>query len=192
MLHPLFPLGHFPIISYCKSVAFSLEINVTEEKFWLTNEWGLKERFRSLEFLSSHWDFLTIWQLIFIMKAFLLIFDQVLLVIMSDVAETLLYVLYNIQFSCEDTNITLFKPRGKRGLKSPILVLAFKLRFSICLIIWFFLLIDIFINKQWNKLWKQWIWLRPPRGVNRAYLHQAYKPCFTRAVPPQTYGNTIT
>ena len=31
--------------------------------------------------------------------------------------------------------------------------------------------------------------LRPPRGVHQAHLHQAYKPCFVRAVPPQTYGN---
>ncbi len=29
--------------------------------------------------------------------------------------------------------------------------------------------------------------LRPPRGVHRAQLHQAFKPCFIRAVPPQTY-----
>ena len=31
------------------------------------------------------------------------------------------------------------------------------------------------------------VWLRPPQGVHRAHLHQAYKPCFIRAVPPQTY-----
>ncbi len=31
--------------------------------------------------------------------------------------------------------------------------------------------------------------LRPPRGLHRAHLHQAYKPCFIRAVPPQTYSN---
>ena len=30
-------------------------------------------------------------------------------------------------------------------------------------------------------------WLRPPQGVHRAHLHQAYKPCFITAVPPQTY-----
>ncbi len=30
--------------------------------------------------------------------------------------------------------------------------------------------------------------LRPPRGVHRAHLYQAYKPCFIRAGPPPTYG----
>ena len=29
--------------------------------------------------------------------------------------------------------------------------------------------------------------LRPPSGVHRAPLHQAYKPCFIRRVPPQNY-----
>ncbi len=33
--------------------------------------------------------------------------------------------------------------------------------------------------------------LRPPRRVHRAHLHQAYKPCFIRAVPPHKFVMTL-
>ncbi len=30
------------------------------------------------------------------------------------------------------------------------------------------------------------------KGVHRAHLYQAYKSCFIREVPPQTYGNDFS
>ncbi len=33
-----------------------------------------------------------------------------------------------------------------------------------------------------------WVWLRPPRGVFEAHLHQAYKTCVIGAIQSQTYS----
>ena len=50
------------------------------------------------------------------------------------------------------------------------------------------------INIVWihYHLWIRLPLLRPPRGVHQAHLQQAYKPCYVRAVPPQTYENVMT
>ncbi len=38
-------------------------------------------------------------------------------------------------------------------------------------------------------MYRLFAYLRPPRGVCEAHLHQAYKPCVIGAIPSQTYEN---
>ena len=47
------------------------------------------------------------------------------------------------------------------------------------------LLLDVFYIPMDCLLRQPW------GGVRLAHLHLAYKPCFIRTVPPQTYGNEV-
>ena len=50
-----------------------------------------------------------------------------------------------------------------------------------------------FVSAFKHYILQKWISMtdvfKATTGVHRAPLHQGYKPCFIRAVPPQTYGN---